>query len=88
MSFEAVKKVLFFILKLGIAGAIVWYLLLRDPHMLGSTLRNLDVRWLAAAAACTGSYVHDEIGGTHGVLVMLHHDQGVANVPQVLQRSQ
>ena len=57
MSFEAVKKVLFFILKLGIAGAIVWYLLLRDPHMLGSTLRNLDVRWLAAAAACYFAHI-------------------------------
>lgn len=50
MIFEKCKKIIFFILKLGVAGAIVWYLLLRDPDMLVSSLRHFDIRYLAAAA--------------------------------------
>ena len=52
MSSGAVRKTLFLLLKAGAAGAIVWYLLLRNPRMLCDTLRHFDVRWLAAAAAC------------------------------------
>ena len=36
-------------------------------------------------AAGTGTHVHNKVRGAHGILVMLHHDQGVADVPQVLQ---
>ena len=43
---------------------------------------------LAAVAACAGAHIHQKIGGPHGVLVMLHHDQGVAQVPQMLQGCQ
>ena len=37
-------------------------------------------------AAGPGANVHDEVRRPHGVLVVLHHNQGVADVPQVLQR--
>jgi hypothetical protein len=50
MIWEQTKKILFFILKLGIAGAIVWYLLLRNPQMLLSSLRRFNINYLAAAA--------------------------------------
>lgn len=50
MIFEQLKKTCFFILKLGVAGAIVWYLLLRDPEMLLASLRHFDMCYLAAAA--------------------------------------
>ena len=50
MIWEQTKKILFFILKLGIAGAIVWYLLLRNPEMLLSSLRHFNINYLAAAA--------------------------------------
>ena len=43
---------------------------------------------LTAAAARTGAHIHDEVRSAHGVLVMLHHDQGVADIPQMLQSSQ
>ena len=32
--------------------------------------------------------IHDPVGGPHGVLVVLHHDHGIPQVPQVLQGSQ
>ena len=32
--------------------------------------------------------VHQVVGGAHGVLVVLHHDEGVAHVPQLLQGAQ
>ena len=44
--------------------------------------------YLTAVAARAGANVHDEVGSAHGILVMLHHDQGVADVPQVLEGSQ
>ena len=43
---------------------------------------------LAAVTARAGANVYDKIGGAHGVLVVLHHDQGVAQIPQMLQRPQ
>ena len=36
---------------------------------------------LSAMAARPGAHVHNEIRRPHGVLVMLHHNQGVADVP-------
>ena len=42
----------------------------------------------AATAACAGTHIHDEISGTHGILVVLHHNQSVAQIPQLLQGSQ
>ena len=57
MSFENVKKVIFFILKLAVAGGIVWYLLLRDTAMLVNSLRNFDVRYLLCAAFCYGCHI-------------------------------
>ena len=35
-----------------------------------------------------GADVDEIVGGAHGVLVVLHHDQGVAQVPQPLQGGQ
>ena len=43
---------------------------------------------LAAVTARPGAHVYNKIGGAHGVLVVLHHDQGVAQIPQMLQRPQ
>jgi len=43
---------------------------------------------LAALHAGTGTEVHDGVGGPHGVLVVLDHDHGVAQVAQVAQRLQ
>ena len=39
---------------------------------------------IAAVDARARADVHDIVGGSHGVLVVLHHQQGVAQVPQVL----
>ena len=43
---------------------------------------------LAAVTARAGTDIYNKIGGAHGVLVVFHNNQGVAQVPQVLQRSQ
>ena len=43
---------------------------------------------LATVAACTGTNVHDEVRSTHGILVMFHHDEGVAQISQMLQGTQ
>ena len=43
---------------------------------------------LAAVDPGAGADVHDIVGGAHGVLVVLHHQQGVAQVPQVLHGGQ
>ena len=32
-----------------------------------------------------GAGIHDEVRRPHGVLVMLHYHQGVAQIPQMLQ---
>ena len=37
-----------------------------------------------AAAPCTGADIHNKIRRAHGILVMLHHNQGVADITQVL----
>ena len=34
----------------------------------------------------TGSDVHDTVRGPHGVLVMLHHQYAVAQIPEMGQR--
>ena len=39
-------------------------------------------------AASAGAHVYNKIGGAHGILVVLDNDQGVAQIPQVLQRPQ
>ena len=39
-------------------------------------------------AARARTNIYNKIGGAHGVLVVLDNDQGVAQVPQVLQRAQ
>ena len=57
MNSSKVKDILLFILKLGIAGAIVWYLLLREPEQLLASLRNFDIRYLVAAALCYGCHI-------------------------------
>ena len=38
--------------------------------------------------ACARTDIHDVIRRQHGVLVMLHHDQRVAQIPQMLERRQ
>ena len=43
---------------------------------------------LAAVDARSRANVDDIIGSPHGVLVVLHHNEGVAQVPQVLQSAQ
>ena len=43
---------------------------------------------LAAVDPGPGADVDDIVRGPHGVLVVLHHDQGVAQVPQVLEGGQ
>ena len=40
---------------------------------------------LAAMHTGTGAYVHDIIRAAHGVLVVLYHDDRVAQIPQVFQ---
>src|SRR5699024_7184848 len=49
-------------------------------HLLGGARRH-D---LAPVDARTRAHVDDIVGRPHGVLVVLHHQQGVAQVPQVL----
>ena len=41
-----------------------------------------------AVDARAGADVHDVVGGPHGVFVVLHHDEGVAQIPQVLEGTQ
>ena len=40
---------------------------------------------LSAVDTGPGTYVYDVVGGPHGVLVVLHHQQGVAQIPQALE---
>ncbi len=56
MRFSRLKKPIFFILKLAIAGAIVWYLLLRDTASIAGSLENFDMRFLAGAAVCYAAH--------------------------------
>ena len=49
-------------------------------HLLRSARRH-D---LAPVDPRAGAYVDDIVGRPHGVLVMLHHQQGISQVPQVL----
>ena len=48
------------------------------------TMRAAD--WLIDIGP--GADVDEPVGGAHGVLVMLHHDQGVAQIPEAAQRGQ
>ena len=43
---------------------------------------------LSAVAARAGTHIHNVVRCPHGVLIMLHHNQGVADVPQMLQSGQ
>ena len=43
---------------------------------------------LSPMDASPRTHVHNEIRRPHGVLIVLHHHQGVAQIPQVLQRLQ
>ena len=38
--------------------------------------------------ARAGAHVHDVVGGIHGVLVVLHHDERIPQVAQALERGQ
>ena len=40
---------------------------------------------LTAVGARTGADIHDMVRSQHGILVMLHHDQRITQIPQVLQ---
>ena len=48
-------------------------------------LRGTRRHDLAAMDARAGTYVYNVVGGAHGVLVVLHHQQSVAQIPQVLE---
>ncbi len=43
---------------------------------------------LAAHFTCTRANVNQIVGGPQGVLVMLHHNQGIAKIPQALEGGQ
>ena len=43
---------------------------------------------LAAVNAGVGTDIHNVVRGANGVFVVLHHNQGVAQIPQVAQRFQ
>ena len=45
-------------------------------------LRRSGGHHLSAQRACAGADIDEPVGGTHGVLVMLHHDEGVAQIPE------
>ncbi len=47
-------------------------------------LRGAAGHHLASVDPGPGADVHDIVGGPHGVLVVLHHQEGVAQVPEVL----
>ena len=51
-------------------------------RLLGTSLKHDG----AAVDARSRTYVDDMVGGEHGVLVVLHHDDAVANVAKLLQR--
>ncbi len=53
-------------------------------HLFRRALRH----HVAAVDAGGGADVHHVVGGADGVLVVLHHDDGVAEVAEVLQRLQ
>ena len=48
--------------------------------------RRTGKNHLAAVDAGTWADIHDVVGGGHSFLVVLHHENGVAQIPQVLQR--
>ena len=51
-------------------------------------LRRSDGHHLAAVLAGSRPDIHDTVGGKHRILVMLHHQQGIAQIPQSLQGCQ
>ena len=50
--------------------------------------RSACCHHLTAVNTGAGADVDEVIGGAHGVLVMLHHDETVAQIPEVFQRRQ
>ena len=50
--------------------------------------RSACCHHLTAVNTGAGADVDEVIGGPHGVLVMLHHDETVAQIPEVFQRRQ
>ena len=50
-------------------------------------LRGSDGDHFSAVLACAGAYVHDAVGGQHGVLIVLYDNQSVAQIPEMLQRA-
>ena len=46
---EKIKKTAFFVLKLAIAGGVVYLLIARDPGEIAASLRSLDLFWLIPA---------------------------------------
>ena len=50
--------------------------------------RSACCHHLTAVNTGAGADVDEVIGGPHGVLVMLHHDETVAQIPEVFQRCQ
>ena len=51
-------------------------------------LRRAAGHHIAAVDPRAGADVHNIVGGAHGVLVVLHHDEGVAQVAQALEGAQ
>ena len=50
--------------------------------------RSACCHHLTAVNTGAGADVNEVVGGAHGVLVMLHHDEAVAQIPEVFQRCQ
>ena len=48
-------------------------------------LRGAGGHNLAAVDTCAGSHIDDIVRRAHGVLVVLHHNQRVAQIPQMLK---
>ena len=49
------------------------------------SLRGTRRHDLAAVDSRAGTYVYNVVGSAHGVLVVFHHQQSIAQVPQVLE---
>ena len=49
------------------------------------TLQLPVINYPAAKATCLGTYVYYPVGGTHDVLVVLHHHHGIAKVAELVQ---
>ena len=47
---KSFKSIILFILKLGIAGAVIYFLLLRNPEEILRSLRHCELKYVLAAA--------------------------------------